>query len=59
MAKKKSRSAEYKTGKPEIPTSTRHCLKCQKEFESTGSSNRICIGCNTDNVRISVRGADS
>ena len=58
MAKKKSRSVEYKTGKPEILTSPRRCLKCQEEFESTGCSNRICVDCNTDNVRISVRGAD-
>ena len=58
MTKKKIRSVNYKTGKPEFPTSTRRCLKCRKEFESAGYSNRICVICNTDNVRISARGAD-
>jgi len=47
MIKKKSR----------IPTNARQCLKCQKEFASTGYGNRICIDCNTNNVRISVRGS--
>ncbi len=27
----------------------RHCLKCSKEFVSSGSGNRLCHGCKVNN----------
>jgi hypothetical protein len=30
----------------------RKCLKCDKEFESTGNRNRICKECNLANITI-------
>ncbi len=36
-----------------VETKTRQCLKCDKEFESLGSYNRICDRCNADNLTTS------
>lgn len=33
----------------------RPCLKCRKEFCSTGCGNRLCKRCNDDNSRASKR----
>jgi len=36
-----------------IDGTLRPCLKCQREFCSTGIGNRLCKRCNDDNVRTS------
>lgn len=33
---------------------SRRCLKCSKEFPSTGPGNRLCMKCNRDNLEIRV-----
>ena len=35
--------------------SLRPCLKCNKNFCSAGSGNRLCKRCNDDNARVSRR----
>ena len=33
---------------------TRLCLKCEKEFKSSGAGNRLCVECAHSNTRVSV-----
>ena len=41
-----------------LPTTKRVCLKCNKEFTSLGKCNRLCPGCNSDNIQRPKRDGD-
>jgi hypothetical protein len=36
---------------PELPPTTRRCLRCYEEFPSAGPQNRLCQGCRADLAR--------
>ena len=35
--------------KPKLKKRPRHCLKCNRQFQSTGPWNRLCRRCNASN----------
>lgn len=38
--------------KRQVIYTTRACLKCNEDFESAGSYNRICERCNRQNIKV-------
>lgn len=35
----------HSVGLPKVVVSSRHCLKCSREFQSFGAANRMCDSC--------------
>lgn len=59
--KKKPKVKTHPVHKPEgllnevDDVKSRMCLKCSKEFESTGPGNRLCRKCGSDNRAVRVK----
>ena len=47
--KRKRYSTNNTPTKPKIVLEKRDCLRCGKQFDSTGKGNRICVTCNNRN----------